>query len=90
MEICGLVTEKNEPGMNSHVCYYLFAKLILLQYVGELKCFDILLLLSQYLTEFMFFSANKKKKLNVQLWHFIVTHPVLYLRFICDVVLQCL
>ncbi len=64
MEICGLVTEKNEPGMNSHVCYYLFAKLILLQYVGELKCFDILLLLSQYLTEFMFFSANKKKKIQ--------------------------
>ncbi len=27
MEICGLVTEKNEPGMNSHVSCYLFAKL---------------------------------------------------------------
>ncbi len=27
MEICGLMTEKNEPGMKSHVCCYLFAKL---------------------------------------------------------------
>ncbi len=61
MEICGLVTEKNEPGMNSHVCYYLFAKLILLQYVGELKCFDILLLLSQYLTELCFSQPTRKK-----------------------------